>query len=518
MKFHRPLLVLAVASVLTMTLAACGSSSETPPGDESTAGGGTLTIGSVAPTTFDASELQYGPTVWYAQAAYDTILHLDPATNEVVPWLATEWSWDESKTVLTMTVRDDVTFSDGTELNADAIAQNLLRFRDGSAPDKSQLALVQDAEAIDETTVEITLTAPDPSLLTNLTQAPGLIASPAAFESGNLATEPIGSGPFVMNTGDTVAGSAYVFDKNEDYWAADTVDFDKLVISVLPTPQAMLNAIKGGQVDVASLFDNTLLPQTEAAGFTTTPMQINWAGIILFDRNGELTPALKEPKVRQALNYAVDRESMLQAVGNGYGIPTSSTFSASSSIAVPELDSYYTYDPEEAKQLLTEAGYPDGFTIDMPRITGFGETANDLLQGQLAEVGVKMNFTAVALADIVGELLAPKYSASYFELQQDPNAFQAANFLVSADAAWNPFGVTDPTIEGYIDTMQTGTEEEAVKASQDLNRYTVEQAWNVPLYRTQTSLVTSPKVALKTAPTENNGYSYAYLYNLGAAE
>ena len=117
------------------------------------AGGGssdTLTLGAIVPaTTQSAADSRWANESPYMQAVYDTLVHLSP-TGEPEPWLATEWSLNEDKTVLTLKLRDDVKFTDGTPFNADAAAQNILRFRDGTSPNASNLANVEDAKAVDD--------------------------------------------------------------------------------------------------------------------------------------------------------------------------------------------------------------------------------------------------------------------------------------------------------------------------------------------------------------------------------
>ena len=166
---------------------------------------------------------------------YDTLLHADP-DGTVKPWLATEWSYNADNTVLTMKLRDDVTFTDGTKFDASAAAQNLLRFRDGTSPQKGYLATLADAKAVDATTLELTLSAPNPSLLSFLTQNPGLQQSPATFGAADEKTNPVGTGPYVLDTKSTVVGSTYVFTKNPDYWAPEQQHYAKIVMNVLQRP------------------------------------------------------------------------------------------------------------------------------------------------------------------------------------------------------------------------------------------------------------------------------------------
>ena len=135
----------AAAAVLALGLTGCSATSTTSTSGTPT----TLTLGVIVPaTTFSAADMNFANEAPYGQAVYDTLLKADPS-GEVGPDLATKWEYNDTKTVLTLTLRDDVTFTDGTKFNADAAAQNLVRFRDGASPNKSFLASLADATAVD---------------------------------------------------------------------------------------------------------------------------------------------------------------------------------------------------------------------------------------------------------------------------------------------------------------------------------------------------------------------------------
>ena len=165
-RMKRAIAVVAVAA-MTLGAAACGGSSS----DSSSTGSGgsgdasTLTLGLVVPaTTFAAADMAFANESPYGQAVYDTLLKADP-TGKIMPSLATDWSYNADNTVLTMTLRSDVTFTDGTKFDASVAAQNLIRFRDGASPNKSYLAAMKDAKALDATHLEITLIDADPAKL-----------------------------------------------------------------------------------------------------------------------------------------------------------------------------------------------------------------------------------------------------------------------------------------------------------------------------------------------------------------
>jgi len=150
-----PLAGIAATVALALAAAGCGGSSS---GGSSSGGSKTLTLGLIVPaTTFVAADMNFANESPYGQAVYDTLLKAQP-DGTIVPNLATEWAYNADNTVLTMTLRSDVTFTDGTKFDASAAAQNLTRFRDGASPNKSFLAAMKDAKAVDATHLEITLT------------------------------------------------------------------------------------------------------------------------------------------------------------------------------------------------------------------------------------------------------------------------------------------------------------------------------------------------------------------------
>ena len=126
-----------------------------------------------------------------------------------------------------------------------------------------------------------------------------MVESPASFANPDIETKPVGSGPYVLDTAATVIGTSYTYKKPE-VLGPDLVHYDKLVLKVYSDPTAMLNAIKGRQLNGAKIIDNDTLDQIKAAGYKVNPFELNWSGLILLDRAGTTNPALKDVKVRQA--------------------------------------------------------------------------------------------------------------------------------------------------------------------------------------------------------------------------
>lgn len=495
------------AALAIAALALTGCASAGGDSDATTGTGGTLTLGAViAPATFDPAGAGWGNASPFYQAVYDTLL-LASTEGTIEPWLATEWSYNEDNTVLTLTLRDDVTFTDGSALTGAVVAQNLLRFKEGTSPEAGNFGNVASVEAPDDTTVVITLSAPDPAILTYLTGTAGLVGAEASLDSPDLATTPVGSGPYILDTADTVTSTSYVYTKNPDYWNPDVQHYDNLVINVLTDPTAALNAIKAGEANGVKVAGNNTLGEVESAGWTIHSNELDFGGLLLLDRAGAQNPALGNVKVRQAINYAFDREGLLQAIQDGHGTVTTQVFPETSAAYDPELDSYYDYDPEKAKELLAEAGYADGLTISMPSISVISPATYTLVAQQLADIGITVENTDVPAGNFFADLLAPKYPASVMTLGQ-PQDWALVQNMISPQAVFNPFRYEDPKVDALIEEMRTGDEDAQVSAATELNRYVVEQAWFAPFYRVQGNMATDANTTVEMTPT--NAYPNLY--------
>jgi len=494
----------AALAITALALTGCAGGDSGSGGGEGS--GGTLTLGAItAPTTLDPAGSEWGNRSPFYQAVFDTLLLATPE-GTIEPWLASEYSYNDDNTVLTLTLRDDVTFSDGTKLTGAVVVKNLERFKAGTSPDASYFAGVTSFEAPDDTTVVITMDAPNPAMLNYLTRDPGLVGAEASLDSPDVATTPVGSGPYILDTAATVTGTSYSYTKNPDYWNPDVQHYDKLVINVLQDPTAALNAIKAGEANGVRLSTNDGIAEVEGAGWTVASNELDFQGMLLLDRNGTQAPALADVRVRQALNYAFDREGLLAGLQNGLGTVTTQVFPATSDAYDPELDSYYTYDPEKAKELLAEAGYADGFTLSMPSSPLLGTSTYTLISQQLADIGITAEYTEPG-QNFIADLLAPKFPASYFALEQNPD-WQLIQFMIAPTAIFNPFKSEDPKVDAYIEEIQFGDEATQKSVAKELNRYIVEQAWFAPFYRVQGSFAVDANTTVEMVPT--NAYPAIY--------
>ena len=473
----------AAAIVLSASLAltACGGGNAGA-GAGSTSGTKTvtaLTLGTLRDlTSWDPAQAHVGHALQPYQAAYDSLILREP-DGKLSPMLATAWKYNDTNTKLTVDLRTDVTFSDGAKFDAAAAKANMDHFKKANGPQMAQLGSVSDVAVVDADTIDINLSAPEPALEYFLSQAAGLMGSPAALGTDAIKTVPVGSGPYVMDKAASVKDSQSVFNAREGYWNKDLQKYKKLTLKVLLDPTARTNALVSGQID-ATLLDPKNGKQAEGAKMKLETNQVDWSGLLLLDRDGTKNPALANVKVRQAINHAFDRKTILDQVMLGQGTPTSQPFGKDSGAWSEELENYYSYDPEKAKQLLKESGFEGKVSIDVPTLPG-AETLISVMKQQLADVGITLNPGAAITNTFTSDVAAQKYPALFYNLFQGQPTV-AIDQIVSTKALYNPFKTTTPELEAKIAAVRTGGAD-AGKLAQEVNKYVVEQAWFAPLFR-----------------------------------
>jgi len=441
--------------------------------------------------SFDPIDAHIGHTMPFHQAVYDTLI-LRAADGKLAPMLATKWAYNADNTVLTLSLRTDVTFSDGTKFDAAAAKANLDHFKEVKGTDAYQVASLKSVAVVDPATVAITLTSPDPAFTYYLTQAAGLVASPKAIGTDGIKTDPDGSGPYVLDTKNTVKGSQYVFTKRDGYWNKDLQKFDKITIKYLVDLTARTNALVSGQID-AALLDPKTGKQADAAGMKLSTSQVDWQGLLLFDRDGKINPELANVKVRQAINYAFDRKTILDQQLLGQGTVTSQVFGPDSGAYIKDLDSKYSYDPAKAKSLLAEAGFASGFTLKLPSFTGY-EALIAIITQQLGDIGIKVEAVPEPAPNLIADLASGKFAAAPFQLYQG-EPWVAINQMISTSALYNPFKNTTPELQTKVDAVHNGGANSA-ELAKDVNTYITDNAWFAPLYRLNQMYYTSKAVTV----------------------
>ncbi|MFD1716101.1 ABC transporter substrate-binding protein [Amnibacterium flavum] len=422
------------------------------------------------------------------QTVYDTLL--DTAVDgSIVEGVADEWSYDDTLTELSFHIRPGQSFTDGEDLDAAAVAASLEASRVGPST-ASRLLSVSSVEAPDDETVVVRLSEPDGALISNLADVPGAVGAPSSLGTESAQTEPIGSGPYSLDPQLTTTGAKYVLVKNDENWNADAYPFDRVEFQVIADQTAALSAVRADQLDFAYLPSSDLLTQFDDPRYTTgtTPpssLSVLW----LADRGGEVVPALGDVRVRRAINLALDREGIAAAINPGLSAPTAQVVNPAGGAWSDALNETYPYDVDEARALLTEAGYPDGFAVTMPS-TFASIQYEPIVTQSLADIGITVTWETVPFQDFYTKVFTKTYAMFLMgNLFRSSDAIDLNNSTVSV---FNPFGTTNPEYEALLTQANASQAEDAFEP---LNEYLVNEAWFAPITTAGGAYVVSSKIA-----------------------
>jgi peptide/nickel transport system substrate-binding protein len=510
--WHRAIL-LSMALAATLALAACGS---TKPGTTaggtpganvggSAGGGGTLTIANTEPPG-DLNPListNDGAQVMYSDLAYEPLIYVDAKTNSYQPGLALKWNYVEDGGAFVMHLRPNVQFSDGEKLTAQAVVASLKAVKTLHGGLAVYAAVMKRIEATGPLTVKITLTGHDPDLplLLSQTMMGPDVVSPKALKNDlkGLSTKTVGTGPYMLDPKQTVTGSTYTYVPNPNYYDKSKVHYKKVVLQVIANLSSQLNALRTGQVRFAWGSASTI-PQAKAAGLKVYSGPSSWVGALLFDRDGVLAKPLANLKVRQALNYAINRKANAETIyGKGLAEPVAQPQVRGYSGFVESLNNYYPYDPAKAKQLLKEAGYPNGFDLTVGATTneyvGSASMANALAQDWDA-IGVKVHIKSYAT---VNQLVTPWINAKLPVTAGGYNGLpmytQVQQTLTKDAGLFNPFKSTDPALTKLMKAAEDApTPEASTAALEAIQKWVVENAWFAPVANSHVIYYADPKL------------------------
>jgi len=393
---------------------------------------GTLVFGSSGDAVrLDPADVTDGESIQRMDNIFEGLVEYKEGSVEIQPCLATSWEASADGKEITFHLRKGVKFHDGTDFNADAVVFSFARQYDLNHPYHQygewsywgwMFGDVDKVEKIDDYTVKVVLKNVNASIMTSLAMFTVNIVSPANAEKykEDAFKNPCGTGPFKFV--EWVKDDHITLEANEDYWR-ERAKLDKLIFKVIPDPSARLMALEVGEVqgieypnpaDLDRINANKDLKLLTEPGMNIGYMAINTGyGYIDANKNGVhdiaeeplvKTPGYFEPltkkKVRQAINMAIDKQSIVDNIYIGTAVKAKNGMP-------PFMLGYndevvdYPYDPEKAKVFLAEAGYPDGFEVtlyvmpvsrpymfDPPKI-------GEAIQSYLAAVGIKVKFYQV---------------------------------------------------------------------------------------------------------------------------
>lgn len=458
---HRSLaLAIGWVAIAALGLSAC-SSPASP--DESSSGSGTVVIGNAEPAT----AAYWDPAASFglvdeqvASLVYDTLLLMD-ADGQLQPNLATEWE-RTSDTELVLTVRDDATFHDGSPLTTDDVVASLNRLMTPDTTLAKAILLAPGEAVADGNTVTITTDAPYGPLENSLAVV-SIISAEDAADPDSFSSGANGSGPYVF---DGYEGDDITLTANPDYWGG-APEIETVVLRYIADADARQNALLGGQIDISTRVGPNYVTDVSgnddfAVQTVSPPSQI----VMIYQHNG----VLADERVRQALAFAIDREEIAASLMDGVnavgfnGIPTTV-------LGYEPADETFAYAPEQASELLAEAGYADALTLTMATST---LVPNQLEIDQavvqyLSDVGIEVEVTQLEVGEFRTSYNQYDLSMNTLASFNNDASFILATFTGGVGEA--VFHLADPTIDELVATQSSTVGDARAAAIDDAATY-----------------------------------------------
>lgn len=324
--------------------------------------------------------------------------------GEVLPALAESWTISDDGKVYTFKLHSGVKFHDGTDFEATDVVFSLDRARaeNSTNAQKSLFALIESVEAVDPTTVKVTLKQPQGAFLYNMGWGDAVIVAPETAESNK--EKPVGTGPFKFDS--WAKGSSITIVKNPDYWGK-AVALDKVEFRIVPDAAAAVPALLSGDVQAfANMPAGDALAQIQADPRFEVVIGATEGETILSTNNKK--PPFDQLKVRQAIAHALNREEIILGASSGYGTPIGSHFSPANEAYV-DLTGTYPHDVDKAKSLLKEAGLENGFsaTLKLPP-PAYARQGGEIIAAQLRQIGINLEIIPVEWAQWLEQVYTNK--------------------------------------------------------------------------------------------------------------
>ncbi|MBQ3548477.1 MAG: ABC transporter substrate-binding protein [Oscillospiraceae bacterium] len=403
---------------------------------------------------------------------YEGLVKTGP-TGELIPAVAESYKVSEDGLVYTFTLREGVKFHNGEPVTAEDVIYSLNRCAEhsGDSALKSAFSAICDLQAMDEKTVSFRLEQPDMELIYFMTAA----IIPA--NSDQLSSYRPGTGPFVLT--ERTPQESIVLERFADYWG-EQAGVEKVTYRIYEDMTALMMALKGGSVDVCAHLTSAQTAQLGEA-FTILEDTMNLVQAVYL--NNAVEP-FNNVKVRQALSYAIDRQMIMDVVFDGHGAAIGSNiYPKLERYFMPELVEYYPCDPDKAKALLVEAGYPDGFDMTITVSSNYQphmDTAEVVVQ-QLAAIGVRAKVQPVDATTWYSEAYTNR------QFQSTITGLDAKNITARAmlerfvsDNGKNFMNYNNPAYDALYQQARSATDEDTQTAAyKAMERMLTEDAANL---------------------------------------
>jgi len=391
---------------------------------------------------------------------YDGLIEFD-ADLKIGPALATSWEISDDGLVYDLELRDDVVFHDGSEMTADDVVYSFERIMDEEtgSPQASRFSQVQGVEATGEYAVRFTLSAPFAPFLGNLSNL-SVVPSQVVEAEGDLQRVAVGTGPFML---DEVVPDTYVrLVANPDYYRAGQPKLEGLRYNVVPEASTRAAGLRTGSYHLLPDVDPATAETIQGASGVEL-LEVQDLAYTLLGMNVEREP-FDDPAVRRAINLAIDRDEIITAVYFDNAVPGGPLSPGLDQWALDTNDyACYRHDPDAARALLADAGYEDGFELE---ILTFGtiKVVSDLaqvLQAQLTEVGIDTTVNVAEFGTFVQDWRNSDFQAfvSLNGGNADPDGYFYRTF--HGGGATNVFQYADATVDELLDRGRTEADDDA---------------------------------------------------------
>ena len=332
-------------------------------------------------------------TFQVCKSVYDTLAEPDRNSGKIVPALAESWSISDDNLSWTFKLREGVSFHNGEPLTSADVKATFERVMDESAGSVhfKEFNVIDSIETPDELTVVFNLSAPQAPFLGSIASGWAAVLPKSLIDSGHdFDSEPVGTGPFKFV--EWVRDNKIVLEKNSDYWMQGLPMVDKVDMFIIPETSVQVQSLLAGQVDVVFIIDTDSIPMLEAN--PDVYLEKNLTALIMVMAMNCQNPVLSDVRVRQAINYAIDKQKILD-IAYGGGEPIN-TFMDRANAYYNDVE-FYSYDPDKARALLKEAGVDSfaEFELFLPQNYALHVTAGEMYQEMLSDVGLNVKIQLV---------------------------------------------------------------------------------------------------------------------------
>lgn len=398
--------VVGILLALSVTAASCTTGGSSDVGGTSSDSTFDIAIG-IDLDTLDPPQMTTTTVANVVDYSVETLTELNKS-GRTGPGLATSWDVSEDGRTMTLQLRQGVTFQDGTPFDAEAVKFNIDRLLDPKveAPQRAPYEAISSVDTVDDSTVRFNLSRPDPALPSALSATTaGMISPESVNKQGNSYTNivhPVGTGPYEFVS--YQQGDQVQFRRYDDYWGPKP-HYQRVTFRIVPEAATRESLVLAGQADMAVLPPVADLQQLRESSDTDVLMAPSDRTIYIALQTTD--EKLDDPKVRQALNYAVNKQAIVENILFGAAEPMNSPVAPSVAGYCPVNE--YEYDPQRAKQMLAEAG-AQNLSVTLGTPTGRylqDKEATDAIAGNLRDVGVNAQVRTMDWASYLGATNVP---------------------------------------------------------------------------------------------------------------